>query len=145
FLVLLVTVVLQQYYPLPEGWWTWPDKRLPLDILCSFAAFTLVRALLRERVKPFVPALLFLCVVGWSYGNAAVNKALLGPHWYTWLLHEDLGNLVVSSYVNGGWLRQLGESGIVAFAHLFHAVRIPLAFTTFAIELSGFALVIRWK
>lgn len=145
FLVLVVAIGTQQHYPLPEGPWTWPDKRLPLDILCSFAAYTLVRAVLGDRLKPFLPPLLFLCVIGWTYGHAAINKALLGEHLYSWVLHDDLGNLLVSSYLNNGWLRGLGDDGIISFAHVLHAIKVPLALATLLVELSGFALVIRWK
>jgi len=144
FLGLLIVIASQQHHPLPEGPWSWPDKRLPLDVLLLFSAYLMLRSVLRERTKSFLLPFLLLCLVGWAYAHAAINKALLGPHWYTWLAYDDLGNLFVASYVNGGWLRGLGDERIIQIAQVFHALRLPLAAVTFLSELSGLALVVRW-
>jgi len=144
FVSMVVLIVGQQQVPLPEGQWTWPDKRLPLDLLLSFESFLMVRALLRDRMKPFVLPFALLCVTGLLYGHAAVNKALLGPQLSWWVTHNDLSNLFVSSYVHGGWLREAGDGAIISSAHVLHAVKLPLAGITLLTELSGFALVVRW-
>jgi hypothetical protein len=145
FLGMVMVMMGQQVTPLPEGSWTWPDKRLPLDLLTAFAAYLLVRALLRDRVKPFVLPFTLLCVTGAVYGHAAVNKALLGPDLLWWVSNNDLSNLLVSSHVQGGWLRQLSDETIVAIAQKMHVFKLPLAGVTFLIELSGFALAVRWQ
>jgi hypothetical protein len=145
FLSMVMLIVTQQHAPLPEGPWTWPDKRLPLDLLLSFESFLIVRVWLRDRIKPFVLPFTLLCVTGTLYGHAAVNKALLGPHLAWWVTHNDLANLFVSSHVQGGWLREAGDRTIISIGQLLHAVKLPLAAMTFLVELSGFALVIRWN
>jgi hypothetical protein len=145
FLTLVIVIVGQQHAPLPEGTWTWPDKRLPLDLLLSFMSFLLIRALLRGRMRPQVLPLALLCVTGALYGHAAVNKALLGPEVTWWLRHDDLANLFVSSYVQGGWMRQLGDAAAVAFAQRLHTIKFILAAITLLAELSGFLLVINWR
>lgn len=144
FVSMVMVVVGQQLVPLPEGPWAWPDKRLPFDLLLCFSSFLLLRALLRGAVRPYILPVAMLCVTGAHYGHAAINKALLGPNLTWWVLHNDLGNLFVSSYVHGDWLGAAHEETITSIAGVMHTLRVPLAVFTFLIELSGFALVFRW-
>jgi hypothetical protein len=145
FVSMVMIMVGQQQVPLPEGPWIWPDKRLPLDLLLCFMSFLLLRALLRNAVRPFILPFALLCVTGALYAHAGVNKVLLGPDPTWWLRHNDLANLFVSSYVHGRWLGGLAQETILSVAAVLHAVRLPLAAVTLLVELSGFALVFRWQ
>jgi hypothetical protein len=145
FVSMVMVMLGQQQVPLPEGPWIWPDKRLPLELLLCFTSFLLLRALLRNVVRPYILPFALLCVTGALYGHAALNKILLGPDPTWWLRHNDLGNLFVSSYVHGRWLGGAGEETVLAIADVLHSVRLPLALLTLLVELSGFALVFRWQ
>ena len=144
-LLLLVAFAGQVHYPLIEGLWAWPDKRLPLDVLALFLSYLFVAAALLDRVKPYLLPFMMLCLVGATYGQAAVNKALLGPHLTTWVLHDDLSNLFIGAHLNGGWMSSLGDDGAVQLAHVLHTVHVPIAIASFTIELSGLALLVRWR
>lgn len=144
-LVMLLAFVMQLSYPLPEGFWHWPDKRLPIDVLVLFLSYLALHAVLRERIRPYLLPLALLCLVGTTYAHAAINKALLGPHVTSWPLHDDLANLFVAAHLNNGWLRGLSDHAIIEIAHLLHALHVPLALISFSIELSGVALVVRWR
>jgi hypothetical protein len=145
FLVTLLVIAIQGHYPLPEGPWTWPDKRLPLDILVLFASFLLLAAGLRQRTRPMLLPFLFLCLVGATYAHAAINKARLGPSLFTWLLDNDLSNLMVAAHLNGGWLRGIGHSGALAFADVLRDLALPLAIGTFIVEISGALILVSWR
>jgi len=145
FLVFMMCLATQGHFPLPEGSWMWPDKRLPLDVLVLFTSYLLLAAGLRRRIKPMLLPFALLCLVGATYAHAAFNKVLLGPSWLTWVLHNDLSNLVVSSYLSGNWLRGLGEQGVLDLAGFVRAVGVPMAIGTLLAEGAGLLLLIRWR
>jgi hypothetical protein len=139
FLGLLLAFALQLYYPLPEGGWMWPDKRLPLDALILFNAFLLVRIVTRARAHVF--PLLVLSLTGASYAHAAIEKLRLGPYLGSWLSNHT-SNITVSAFTNGGWLRGLGEERVVGLARAMSHTDLLMGIGTLLIEASGFLILV---
>jgi hypothetical protein len=144
-LVVMMAIATQGHYPLPEGPWMWPDKRLPLDILILFTAYALLAAGLRKRIRPNLLPFLLLCMVGGTYAHAAINKVLLGPNVLTWVFDNDLSNLVVSSHVHGGWLRGIGHEGVLSYAGFVGGFGVLLSAGTLLAEGAGLLILVHWK
>jgi hypothetical protein len=139
FLGLLLVLALQLVYPLPEGAWMWPDKRLPLDALILFNAFLLTRIVTRARAHVF--PLLVLSLTGASYAHAAIEKLRLGPYLGSWLSNHT-SNIRVSAFTNGGWLRGLGEERVVSLARAMSHTDLLMGIGTLLIEASGFLILV---
>lgn len=144
-LVVLMALAAQAHFPLPEGRWMWPDKLLPLMVLVVFQAFVLVRAVLRDRVRPALLPVALLCCVGAIYGRAAVNKLMLGPSPFTWVLDNDLSDLLMSAHVQIGWPDGVSTEGVLRMRRVLHGLHVPLAVATIAVEIAGFFLLTRWR
>ena len=110
----------QEDTPLPGLNWT--ERRVFLDVQLAFAGFLLVRRLIRAAA----PAYLFvvLLIIGGAYLWPGVNKLLIGPHLWSWLVDDDLGNLFISCWATGfppvidvetaqGIARFLGSASVV--------------------------------
>lgn len=145
FLVLLMMVAAQGHFPLPEGRWMWPDKLLPLGALVVLLAHVMVVALFGKRTRPEILLVALLCYVGANYGWAGLNKMARGPDVTTWLLHNDLSNLFVSSYVSGGWLGHWTPEEVIATRDTLHTFALPLGIVGLGTELCAFLLLMHRK
>ena len=140
YLVLLMVIAGQLQHPLPMADWSWPDKVLLIHALILFDAFLLTRVF--GRSKPYTFAFLVLCLVGANYSYAGISKMAQGPTLVSWLMENDISNIFVSAYKNGGWLGGLSEQTIVTLARGLHWFDRPMALSTLLLELSGFLLLV---
>lgn len=132
---LVMAMAGQLHHPLQESEWLWADKRLILDFLVLFQCFLYVRLI--APMKSRMLLVMTLALTGATYFFAGQSKMMLGPHWYSWVVDDQLSNIVVAAYKNGGWLRPLGDQGIVDFAGGVTRIEGPLAAATLLIELGG--------
>jgi hypothetical protein len=140
-LIVLSMMIGQLLHPLPEGWWHWPDKKLPFDFLIMFCAFLATRAFFRRHRDVFV--LLTCTVVASQYFHAALNKILLGPYPWTWATENHLSHIFVGAHVNGGWLRQLSPTAIHRVSEVLSALDPALAAATLMVEGGAILLLLR--
>jgi hypothetical protein len=140
FTIFSIVVASQLHYPLPEAAWLWADKKILFDALILFNAFLLLAVFRGTISHTFLYVV--LCLTGAIYFEAAVSKLSLGPTYYSWLVHNKLSNLLVSSYVQG-WLAFLDVANVTRLAQYMSTIDIPMAIVTLSIELS--ALFILWS
>jgi hypothetical protein len=139
-LALLLVFLGQIAEPLPGANWHWPDKRLPIDFLILFVAFLCSRVLTRARLPVLVAAALIL--VGGAYSHAAVSKLEIGPKLWVWPLENSTSNILVSAYLNGGWLRPLGDQRVVSLAGFLARLDPIVGVLTVIAELGGFLILV---
>ena len=138
--VILMMIATQLHYPFEDYHWIWADKRLLFDLIVLFHCYLYVRICVRP--KPHLFAALAIALTGGTYFYAGVSKMTLGPHWYSWLAENPLSNIVVSAFHNGGWLRWLGEGGIVSAANTIGLGERVLVTITLCVELAAVALFV---
>lgn len=143
FLVAMLALAHQTLYPLPEAAWAWPDKRLPLDFLVLFVSYLYVRTVTRPRRH--VVLVLALALTGAVYSHAAITKLGFGPAPWSWVVDNELSNLVVSSFLTSGWLRPLGEATVLWLAKAADPWDPLLQGLTLVLELAGFAVLLRGR
>jgi hypothetical protein len=139
FLAAWLVIFFQVFHPLPDPGWHWPDKRLPVDVLTLFVVFLYIHILV--PTKRHLLGFLVLGVTGATYAQAALNKVLTGPEAWTWLVGNELTNIFVSAHVNGGWLRDLGETGIATWGARIAVLTPLMALFTLVVEGGGFLLL----
>jgi hypothetical protein len=139
-LALLLVFLGQIAEPLPDADWHWPDKRLPIDFLILFVAFLCTRILTRAGLAVLIAAALIL--VGGAYSHAAVSKLEIGPRLWSWPLENSTSNIMVSAYLNGGWLRPLGDQRVVSFAGFLARLDPIVGVLTVLAELGGFLILV---
>jgi hypothetical protein len=140
FTIFAIVVGSQLHYPLPEAAWLWADKKILVDALILFNAFLFLAVFRQPSGNTFL--YLTLCLTGAMYFEAAIAKLSLGPTYYSWLVHNKLSNLLVSSYLQG-WLGFLDSSQVIRLAQYVSMINFPMALGTLLIEASG--LFILWS
>lgn len=148
FVAQVLVLAIQLHFPLPEGDWMWPDKRLPIDTLILFQGFLLLKGaaqLLRMRLHPLLFPFATLCLTGASYVHAGVNKARIGPHWWSWMLDNETSNLIVSAHLQANWLGSWSNDAILRWSQHLSIANPLLGGFSFCAELSAIALLLHWK
>jgi hypothetical protein len=148
FVAQSLVLAIQLHFPLPEGDWMWPDKRLPIDTLILFNGFLLIKGIagpLRVRLHPLLFPIATLCVTGASYVHAGVNKARLGPHWWSWIVDNEISNLLVSAHLQANWLGDWSHETVLRWSQLLSIANPLLGGFSFCAELSAIALLLNWK
>jgi len=131
--MLLVQIIGFQFnYPLHALSWT--DKRLPFDILILFNCYLVVRAWLKMPRELFV--YLTLCLVGSFYFVPAITKLSLANSPSVWVFENELGNLFVSSYING-WMSHIPENTVLYIASVIHLWNPVLLLITVGSQIAG--------
>lgn len=133
-LVCLLVFIAQLNFPLPEANWHYADKQLPIDALILFTAFLHVRLFFNAQRQVFVFCL--LCFAAASYVEAAFLKLQLGSYPWSWIVHNDLSNITVAAYKNGGWLSGFSEQTVLGIASILERLRIPMSAGTIVFELA---------
>ncbi|MEM7434120.1 MAG: hypothetical protein AAF436_03140 [Myxococcota bacterium] len=140
FVLVMMTFALQIHYPLPEGMWNWPDKRMPTHMLFAFVWFVYLRIFV--KTDPRLPLVLALFMAGAGYAHAGFSKVAIGPEVTTWLLENPTANIFVSAYQQGRWLGHLDEAQVISMAGVLERVGVlNNAFTLFAEIGAGLVLL----
>lgn len=148
FVAQVLVIAIQLHDPLPEGDWMWPDKRLPIDALILCCGFIFMKAIalrLRVRVQPWLFPFATLCLTGASYFRAGLNKATIGPHWWSWVLENGISNFLVSAHVQANWLGQVSTRAILEWSDALSIADPLLTAFSFCAELGTIGLLIHWR
>ena len=127
FIVLSIAVTAQ--FELPLHLFSWTDKKVLYYSLILFNTCLYTKLLFNKDYKPFV--ILLLILIGCNYFYAAYAKIIIN-----WIFHNELHNLLISSYING-WLGHLDESYILGLASEIKKYNTILLLITFLIELGA--------
>ncbi|RMF79522.1 MAG: hypothetical protein D6737_11175 [Chloroflexi bacterium] len=142
FTAFSIIVIKQLEYPLGLFVYSWTDKSLVFAVLILFIVYLYVRAV--SRVSTFVFVFLMLCLIGSYYFIPGASKIVLGPYPWSWLVHNRLDHLFVSSYLNG-WFRPINESTILSIASMMRSVDVLFRGITLVIEAGAIILLLRQR
>ena len=134
FLVVLLPIIGQFYYPL--GGYSWTALLLPVRILMLFGATWLLRVLSGYwKVTDF--AFLVCCLLASHYWPSALQKLRMG-----WLVQDHVYFLLPSTYANG-WLSFLDPVRLSALTALLSLFNLPIKVLALLIE--GGCLAFLWR
>lgn len=144
FTMVLLVVLGQLDYPLAEAASHWADKKMLVDALVLFWSLLYVR-LIFGASKRNRCVFLLLCLVGSVYAHAAINKALLGPRPFTWVIDDRMTNLLVSFRLQTGWLGFWPVEKVAALADRLEPLSPLLCGAALLVEGCGLCLLLRRK
>jgi hypothetical protein len=117
------------------------DKRLLFDILMMYTVFMYAKLVVEELKVHFI--FFVLCIVASNYFMSGVEKIIMSPHGYEWLIYNDQVDLFNNVHLRG-WLAKAGKGTIAGISNFVEHGGTIFQTLVLVLELSALFLL-RWR
>ena len=130
FLLVLLAIHKQFSYPFGQGAGSEWTYEIYWRLLILFGAFLVFRRSFKVDVSLFV--WLEIIIIYANYFFAGISKLTVSPHWYKWILYNDIANFSLNAY-QYGWT-WWGKENILKIATFIRAGNGLLLITVMILE-----------